>query len=46
MMCKNTFKERIDDMIQRKKPLSEMTVATGENRIGKLSNQELKEILG
>lgn len=44
MICKNTFEERINDMIQRKKHLSEMTVATGENWIGKLSNKELREI--
>ncbi|MCL1937139.1 MAG: DEAD/DEAH box helicase [Candidatus Azobacteroides sp.] len=44
MICKNTFEERIDEMIQRKKHLAEMTVATGENWIGKLSNKELREI--
>ncbi|MDR1652535.1 MAG: DEAD/DEAH box helicase [Prevotellaceae bacterium] len=46
MICKNTFEERIDEMIQRKKHLAEMTVATGENWIGKLSNRELREIFG
>jgi uncharacterized Zn finger protein/ERCC4-related helicase len=46
MICKNTFEERIDEMIQRKKHLAEMTVATGENWIGKLSNKELREIFG
>ncbi|MDR0970753.1 MAG: DEAD/DEAH box helicase [Lentimicrobiaceae bacterium] len=46
MICKNTFEERIDEMIQKKKHLAEMTVATGENWIGKLSNKELKEIFG
>jgi SNF2 family DNA or RNA helicase len=44
MICKNTFEERINEMIQRKKHLSDMTVATGENWIGKLSNKELREI--
>ncbi|MDR2408191.1 MAG: DEAD/DEAH box helicase [Bacteroidales bacterium] len=44
MICKNTFEERIDEMIQRKKHLAEMTVSTGENWIGKLSNKELREI--
>lgn len=44
MICKNTFEERIDAMIQKKKHLAEMTVATGENWIGKLSNKELREI--
>jgi uncharacterized Zn finger protein/superfamily II DNA or RNA helicase len=46
LICKNTFEERIDEMIQRKKHLAEMTVATGENWIGKLSNKELKELFG
>ncbi|MDR2962121.1 MAG: DEAD/DEAH box helicase [Bacteroidales bacterium] len=46
MICKNTFEERIDDMIQKKKHLAEMTVATGENWIGKLSNKELRELFG
>jgi len=46
MICKNTFEERIDAMIQKKKHLAEMTVATGENWIGKLSNKELREIFG
>ena len=40
------FEERIDEMIQKKKHLAEMTVATGENWIGKLSNKELREIFG
>jgi SNF2 family DNA or RNA helicase/uncharacterized Zn finger protein len=44
LICKNTFEERIDEMIQKKKHLAEMTVATGENWIGKLSNKELRDI--
>jgi uncharacterized Zn finger protein/superfamily II DNA or RNA helicase len=44
MICKNTFEERIDEMIQRKRHLAEMTVAAGENWIGKLSNRELREL--
>jgi len=32
-------------MIQQKKALAEMTVATGENWIGNLSNKELRDIL-
>jgi SNF2 family DNA or RNA helicase/uncharacterized Zn finger protein len=45
-ITKNTFEERIDEMIQNKKHLADMTVATGENWIGKLSNKELREIFG
>lgn len=43
-ITKNTFEEKINDMIQQKKHLADMTVATGENWIGKLSNKELREI--
>jgi SNF2 family DNA or RNA helicase len=39
-----TFEEQIDRMIQEKKHLADMTVATGENWIGNLSNEELNEI--
>jgi uncharacterized Zn finger protein/ERCC4-related helicase len=46
MICKNTFEERIDEMIQKKKHLAEMTVSSGENWIGKLSNKELRELFG
>lgn len=43
-ITKNTFEEKISDMIQSKKALANMTVATGENWIGNLSNKELKEL--
>ena len=43
-ITKNTFEERINDMIQSKKNLAELTVNTGENWIGNLSNKELKLI--
>ena len=43
-IVKNTFEERINEMIQKKKELADMTIATGENWIGNLSNEELKEI--
>jgi SNF2 family DNA or RNA helicase/uncharacterized Zn finger protein len=43
-ITKNTFEERINDMIQSKKALANMTVATGENWIGNLSNKELKQL--
>lgn len=44
LITKNTFEERINAMIQSKKNLAEMTVATGENWIGNLSNRELRDI--
>jgi SNF2 family DNA or RNA helicase len=43
-ITKNTFEERINEMIQSKKALAEMTVSSGENWIGNLSNKELKEL--
>jgi SNF2 family DNA or RNA helicase/uncharacterized Zn finger protein len=46
IICKNTFEERIDEMIQKKKHLAEMTVTAGEEWIGRLSNRELRELFG
>ncbi len=43
-ITKGTFEERINEMIQSKKALANMTVATGENWIGNMSNKELKEM--
>lgn len=45
-ITKDTFEERIDAMIQKKKELADLTVSVGENWIGKLSNKELKELFG
>ncbi len=45
-ITQNTFEERIDRMIQDKRRLADMTVADGESWIGKLSNSEIREILG
>lgn len=39
-----TFEERIDAMIQKKKELAELTVATGETWIGALSDQALQDL--
>ncbi|MEN2436348.1 SNF2-related protein [Weeksellaceae bacterium A-14] len=43
-ITKNTFEERINEMIQSKKALAELTVSTGENWIGNLSDTELKDL--
>ena len=45
-IVKNTFEERINTMIQQKKELADMTIATGESWIGDLSNKELSELFG
>lgn len=43
-ITKGTFEEKINEMIQSKKELAEMSVGTGEKWIGNLSNKELKEL--
>lgn len=39
-----TFEEKINDMIQSKKELADLTVTSGEKWIGELSNSELKDL--
>ncbi|MFT4222223.1 SNF2-related protein [Dysgonomonas sp.] len=43
-ITKGTFEERINEMIQSKKALADMTVSTGENWIGSLDNNELRDL--
>jgi SNF2 family DNA or RNA helicase len=43
-ITQNTFEEKIDKMIQDKKLLADMTVASGESWIGKLTNKQLEEL--
>ena len=45
-ITQNTFEERIDKMIQDKRHLSDLSVAVGESWVGKLSNQELRDLFG
>ncbi|MFI3314900.1 MAG: DEAD/DEAH box helicase [Rikenellaceae bacterium] len=45
-ITKDTFEERINEMIESKRHLANMTVSTGEKWIGELSNSELREIFG
>ncbi len=44
LLTRGTFEEKIDEMLQNKKELANLTVASGEQWIGDLSNTELKEI--
>ncbi|MBQ9275474.1 MAG: DEAD/DEAH box helicase [Succinivibrio sp.] len=44
-ICANTFEEKINLMLQRKKELAELTVSTGEKWLGDLSDNELMQIL-
>jgi len=44
LITRATFEERINDMIQSKRNLADMTVGSGEEWIGNLSNNELKDV--
>ncbi|PWJ43785.1 DEAD/DEAH box helicase [Sediminitomix flava] len=45
LICTGTFEEKIDAMIKSKKELANMTVSTGEQWIGDLKDDELKELV-
>jgi SNF2 family DNA or RNA helicase/uncharacterized Zn finger protein len=45
LLTQGTFEEKINQMLQVKKDLANLTVATGENWLGDLSNNELKELV-
>lgn len=44
LITKDTFEEKINELINSKKKLTEMTVASGENWISKLSDDELRQV--
>jgi SNF2 family DNA or RNA helicase len=43
-ITKNSFEEKIDAMITSKKELADMTVASGESWIARMSHEELKDL--
>ncbi|MEA1878367.1 MAG: SNF2-related protein [Bacteroidota bacterium] len=45
MITKDSFEEKINEMIQSKKELADLTVNTGEKWIGDLTNKELKTLV-
>ncbi len=45
MISKGTFEEKINEMLQDKKHLADLTVSSGEKWIGDLSNTELKDLV-
>jgi SNF2 family DNA or RNA helicase len=45
LISKGTFEEKINQMLQNKKHLADLTVSAGEKWIGDLSNSELKELV-
>jgi SNF2 family DNA or RNA helicase len=45
LITENTFEEKIDAMIQGKKELADLTVASGEQWITELSDREIRELV-
>ena len=45
LITENTFEEKIDAMIQGKKELADLTIASGEQWITELSDQEIRELV-
>ncbi|MBN2737332.1 MAG: SWIM zinc finger family protein [Spirochaetales bacterium] len=45
LITKGTFEEKINDMIERKKELADLTVNVGEKWIGRMSNKDLRELV-
>ena len=41
LICSGTFEEKIDEMIQKKREISGMSISAGETWISKLTNEEL-----
>ena len=41
LICSGTFEEKIDEIIQKKREISGMSISAGETWISKLSNEEL-----
>ena len=44
LITRATFEERINEMMQSKRDLADLTVGTGEQWIGSMDNTELQEI--
>jgi SNF2 family DNA or RNA helicase len=45
LITENTFEEKIDAMIQAKKELADLSVASGEQWITELSDQQLRDLI-
>ncbi|MBO5029519.1 MAG: hypothetical protein J6C59_07930 [Muribaculaceae bacterium] len=43
-ITRDTFEERINDMIQQKKELADLTVGTGEKWLARMSDTELRNL--
>jgi SNF2 family DNA or RNA helicase len=44
-VCVGTLEERIDEMIEQKKALSQLTIGTGESWLTELSTDELRAVV-
>lgn len=45
LITENTFEEKIDDMIQSKKELADLAVASGEQWVSELSDSQLRDLV-
>jgi len=45
LITRNSFEEKIDEMLQKKKDLANLAVSSGEKWIGDLSNTEISELV-
>ncbi|MNW49990.1 hypothetical protein D3C74_274280 [compost metagenome] len=45
LICQGTLEERIDELIEKKKSLSEQVVGSGEQWLTEMSNDELRSLV-
>ncbi|GJM83109.1 hypothetical protein HMSSN139_56050 [Paenibacillus sp. HMSSN-139] len=45
LICQGTLEERIDELIERKKSLSEQVVGSGEQWLTEMSDEELRSLI-
>ncbi|MNZ94502.1 hypothetical protein D3C78_1136130 [compost metagenome] len=45
LICQGTLEERIDELIERKRTLSEQVVGSGEQWLTEMSNDELRSLI-
>ncbi|MNE81361.1 hypothetical protein D3C80_1780010 [compost metagenome] len=45
LICQGTLEERIDELIERKKSLSEQVVGSGEQWLTEMSSEELQSLI-
>jgi len=45
LITENTFEEKIDEMIQSKKELADLTVASGEQWVSEMSDSDLRDLV-